>query len=358
MGSVVSSPAGAPKVLLLCGGRSEEHEVSLASARSVIEAVDGTVDVTALVIDRGGRLLAAADSRRRLTGAAEPNEGAAADRRPGEDVSSALARLRQDGYDVVFPLLHGPYGEDGSVQGLLRLLGVPFVGSDVLGSAVAMDKLMMKAVLAAHGLPQVAYRGVARRAWQRDRRASLAQLAGLGWPRFVKPANLGSSIGVRRVDDPAALEEAIDGAFAFDRRVIVEHGVEGARELEVAVLGNDEAQVSPVGEIRYRSAFYDYDTKYTDGRAELLIPAPLPEGIARRAHELALSAFTALDAAGLARVDFLYREDQDGSELFLNELNTMPGFTRHSMYPRLWEAGGLPYPELVRRLVDLATERR
>ncbi len=351
-------PAGVPRVLLLCGGRSEEHEVSLASARSVLDSVDGAIDVTALVIDRSGRLLPAADSRRRLTGPAEPDGDAAADRRPGEDVSSALARLRQDGYDVVFPLLHGPYGEDGSVQGLLRLLGIPFVGSDVLGSAVAMDKLMMKAVLAAHDLPQVAYRGVARRAWQRDRAASLERLADLGWPRFVKPANLGSSIGVRRVDDPVALEEAIEAAFVLDRRVIVEHGVEGARELEVAVLGNDEAQVSPVGEIRYRSAFYDYDTKYTDGRAELLIPAPVPEGIARRAQELALRAFSALDAAGLARVDFLYREDEGGAELFLNELNTMPGFTRHSMYPKLWEAAGVPYPELVRRLVDLATERR
>jgi len=373
------SAGPARRVLLLCGGRSEEHDVSLASARSVLEAVDGSLDITPLVIDRRGRLLPAALSRRALTepstasgdadaaGAGDGAGGAGLDAGAGpggsgaaaqeaEDVASALSRARSEGFDVVFPLLHGPYGEDGSVQGLLRLLGVPFVGSDVLGSAVAMDKLMMKAVFAAHGFSQVGFGGVTRAGWLADRQGSLAKLAGLAWPRFVKPANLGSSIGIRRVEAPAELEGAIDAAFAFDRRVIVEEGVRQARELEVAVLGNDAPEVSPVGEIRFQASFYDYDTKYRDGRAELLIPAPVPVSVAERARDLARRAFAALDGAGLARVDFLYREDDD--TLFLNEVNTIPGFTRHSMYPKLFQAAGVPYPELIARLLDLACEPR
>ncbi len=368
-----------PRVLLLCGGRSEEHEVSLASARSVLEAVAGTLDVTPLVIDRQGRMLDAADSRRAVTavaagapeaeGATSPETGAAgsgplpvsqpgADGQPraGADVASTLARLRRDGFEVVFPLLHGPYGEDGSVQGLLRLLDVPFVGTDVLGSAVAMDKLMMKTVFAAHGFPQVDYRALTRGAWRRDRNACLESLAGLTWPRFVKPANLGSSIGIRRVEAPEALATAVDAAFAFDRRVIVEEGVLGARELEVGVLGNDVVEVSPVGEVRYASAFYDYDTKYSDGCAELLVPAPIERTVAERARVLARAAFAAVDGAGLSRVDFLYRESDD--RLYLNEVNTLPGFTRHSMYPKLFEAAGVPYPELIARLIALARQPR
>ncbi len=344
----------APRVLLLCGGRSEEHDVSLASARSVLAATRGSLDVTALVIDRQGRLLQANVSQRVL---ADGASGAPAAGGPGDDeVPAALTRLKGEGFDVVFPLLHGPFGEDGSVQGLLRLLGVPFVGSDVLASAVAMDKLMMKAVFAAHDFPQVRFRGLDRGAWAGARRSSLAELAELPWPRFVKPANLGSSIGIRRVDRQDALEAAVDDAFGFDRRVIVEEGVHPVRELEVGVLGNDRPAVSPVGEIRYQADFYDYQTKYTDGRAELLIPAPVPERVAQRARELAERAFRALDVAGLARVDFLYREHDDA--LFLNEVNTIPGFTRHSMYPKLWEAAGVPYAELVRRLVTLALEGR
>ncbi len=358
------TPPRPPRVLLLCGGRSEEHEVSLASARSVLEAVDGALDVTPLIIDRSGRLLSPAATRRVLGAPAATAAGAEGGDAalsppapvPGENLASAFARLRDQGFDVVFPLLHGPYGEDGSVQGLLRLSGLPFVGSDVLGSAVAMDKLMMKAVFAAHGFAQVGYGGVGRAEWRRDRAGVIARLSELAWPRFVKPANLGSSIGVRRVETRGALDGAIDAAFAFDRRVIVEEGVEGARELEVAVLGNDAPVASPPGEIRFASEFYDYDTKYTDGRSELLIPAPVPADTAERARRLALRAFAVLDAAGLARVDFLYRE-ADGA-LFLNELNTIPGFTRHSMYPKLVQAMGIGYGELIERLVTLACETR
>lgn len=345
---------GAPRVLLLCGGRSEEHEVSLASARSVLEAAAGSLDVSPRVIDRRGRILTADASRRTL--AEDSSVTGASGTQDGEELAGGLARLTADGVDVVFPLLHGPFGEDGSVQGLLRLLGVPFVGSDVLASSVAMDKLMMKAVFAAYGFPQVGYAGVRREAWTHAREASLAPLAALPWPRFVKPANLGSSIGVRRVDTAEAQRAAIEDAFRFDRRVIVEEGVHPVRELEVAVLGNDAPAVSPVGEIRYRADFYDYDSKYTDGQAELLIPAPLPAAVAERARDLAERAFRALDVAGLARVDFLYCAD--GDTLLLNEVNTMPGFTRHSMYPKLWEAAGIPYPELIGRLIALALEAR
>ncbi|MFO7545076.1 MAG: D-alanine--D-alanine ligase family protein [Trueperaceae bacterium] len=388
-----------PRVLLLCGGQSGEHDVSLASARSVLEAA-ADLDVTPLVIGRDGRLLSASSSRSVLglpaatydrtldrsddatrplgtsPGATLP-DGTSPDltlpdaTRPDgtlpDGVSGRAATLVDDGvagalsplrgrFDVVFPLLHGPYGEDGSVQGLLKTMGLPFVGSGVLGSAVGMDKLTMKAVFAAHGLPQVAYRGVTRSAWSRDRAGVAATLRDLPMPLFVKPANLGSSIGIRRVDEETHLQEAVDHALAFDRRVIVEQGVVGARELEVAVLGNDEPQVSPVGEIRYGTGFYDYDTKYTDGRAELIIPAALPAAVAERGREMALRAFQAVDAAGMARVDFFLLPD--GETLLLNEINTIPGFTRHSMYPRLWAAAGLSYSDLVRRLVTLALEAR
>ncbi|MBA2666009.1 MAG: D-alanine--D-alanine ligase [Trueperaceae bacterium] len=346
-----------PRVVLLCGGPSDEHDVSLASARSVIGAVGGRLHLLPLVLDRGGRLLGHDDSRRALEATPIGGDGtialtASSGPPPRLDVE-ALA-LRPD--DVVFPLLHGPFGEDGSVQGLLKLLGVAHVGSGVLASAVGMDKLTMKAVFAAHGLPQVAYGGVTAAAWCRDRDGATGSLAHLRWPRFVKPANLGSSIGIARVDDMAAFGSAVDVALSFDRRVIVEEAVQSARELEIAVLGNDDPQLSPIGEIRFDATFYDYATKYTQGRARLEIPAALPERVAETVRSVALRAFDAIDAAGLARVDLFYDEAADA--VTLNEINTMPGFTATSMYPRLWEAGGVPYADLVERLVTLALERR
>ncbi|MEX2542576.1 MAG: D-alanine--D-alanine ligase family protein [Trueperaceae bacterium] len=339
-----------PRVLLLCGGESGEHEVSLASARSVLHALAGSFAVTPLVIDKGGKLLSGEASERALTsGAAETGAG-----------TGELARLPTmgddgAGFDVVFPLLHGPNGEDGTVQGLLRLLGIPFVGSGVLSSAVGMDKLMMKSVFAAAGLPQVPYRGITRAAW-RDERREVVEGIDLPYPLFVKPANLGSSVGIGRARDPTELEQAVEQALRYDRRVIVEQGVVAARELEVGVLGNDRPEISPVGEIRFDSDFYDYGAKYTEGRSRMLIPAEVPAGVARRCRDLARRAFLAIDAAGLARVDFFYLEEED--TLLLNEINTMPGFTSTSMYPKLWEAAGVDYRELVRRLVDLALERR
>ncbi|HEX7003383.1 MAG TPA: D-alanine--D-alanine ligase family protein, partial [Trueperaceae bacterium] len=335
-----------PRVLLLCGGESGEHEVSLSSARSVIAAVGERFAITPLVIDKAGRLLPP-DSSLEALGAGRAEAGAGS-LRLGQ---LANGNGRSDSFDVVFPLLHGPNGEDGTVQGLLELLDLPYVGSGVLGSAVGMDKLMMKSVFAAEGLPQVDYRGITRSRWHGDRAAVLDSLD-LPWPLFVKPANLGSSVGIAKARDREQLEAALDDAFRFDRRVIVEQGVDGARELEVGVLGNDDARVSPVGEIRFQSEFYDYGTKYTEGRSQLSIPAQVPARVAERCQRIALRAFGAIDAAGLARVDFFYLEQED--RLLLNEINTMPGFTVTSMYPKLWEAAGLSYADLVARLVELA----
>jgi len=341
----------APRVLLLCGGRSAEHAVSLASARSVLAAARD-LDITPLVVGRDGRLLSPAASAAALS-SPPPTVAGGDDRQAATDDAATLAALPR-AYDVVFPLLHGPYGEDGRVQGLLDVIGLPYVGSGVLGSAVGMDKLTMKAVFAAHALPQVAYLAVTRHDWTSDPGAVAARLAPLGPRLFVKPANLGSSIGISRVTDQAALAAALDTAFAHDRRVIVEAAADAARELEVAVLGNEAPEASPVGEITYDTDYYDYATKYTDGRAELRIPAAVPRDVADAAAAMALTAFRAVDARGLARVDFFYLERE--GRLLVNEINTMPGFTRHSMYPRLWGAAGLEFGALVGRLVELALE--
>jgi D-alanine-D-alanine ligase len=375
------------RVLLLCGGRSDEHQVSLESARSVLGALAadvaspgaGRLAITPLVITREGGAVSSRESRELLGlaplaasshaapapldprpslahGVSPSRDTTAAALAPTNSLSDAVASaMTEGGFDVVFPLLHGPYGEDGSVQGLLKVMGVPFVGTDVLGSAIGMDKLTMKAVFAAAGLPQVRHAAVTRHAYTADPDAALAGLSRLELPLFVKPANLGSSIGITRVEDSAELAVAIEVALGFDRRVIVEEAAVGARELEVAVLGNDRPHASPVGEIRYQAGFYDYQAKYTDGRAQLVIPADVPTAVADAARDLALRAFAVIDAAGLARVDMFYLPD---GRLLLNEINTMPGFTRHSMYPKLWEAAGVSYADLVTKLVDLALERR
>lgn len=346
-------------LVVLCGGMSEEHEVSLASARSVLAALPNR-SVRPLVIERDGRLLDEATSRARLglpaaRGSAAPAIASDPTGRAWPSAAAAVAALQLEPDDVVFPLLHGPYGEDGCIQGLLRLMAVPYVGSSVLASAVGMDKLTMKAVFAARGLPQVTHLGLAKHTYDADPAAAAAAARTLGFPLFVKPANLGSSLGIARANDDAELRRALTEAFRFDRRVIVEAAVVGVRELEVAVLGNEEPALSPVGEIRYRGAFYDYASKYQPGGAELVIPAPVPAAVAERATALARSAFEAIDGAGLARVDLFYDEAADA--VFVNEINTMPGFTATSMYPRLWAAAGLPFDRLVERLLELARER-
>ncbi|WP_019588082.1 D-alanine--D-alanine ligase family protein [Deinococcus apachensis] len=336
------------RILLLAGGQSGEHEVSLMSARSVLSALPrDQFDVTPVVISPQGRWLPPTDTQRALeTGQAQ---------RGGDLVLHRAASA--EGYDVVFPLLHGPMGEDGTIQGLLTLAGIPFVGSGVLGSAVSMDKVMTKQVLASAGLPQVGWRLAVRREWQDRPQEVCARAQELGYPLFVKPANLGSSVGISKVNHPDELTRALDLAFSLDRRVILEAMTpHRPREVEVGILGNDAPIASPVGELRFDAEFYDYETKYTEGRAVMHIPAPLPGEVAERVRTLALTAFRALDCAGLARVDFFYVEET--GDLFLNEVNTMPGFTTTSMYPKLFEAAGLSYGELVTRLVELALERR
>ena len=334
------------RVLILAGGRSEEHEVSITSARSVLKAVQGTeLDPTALVITREGRWLNPADSSKALS------DGKA---HQGGEPALHSARITEQ-FDVVFPLVHGPFGEDGTVQGMLELAGLPYVGSGVLASALCMDKVMAKEVLRAQGIPQVNYVLLTQHDLQQQSAAVWQRLRALEAPWFVKPANLGSSVGISKVKHEDGLRQAIASAFEYDRRVIVEEGLANAREIEVAVLGNDDPKASPAGEITFNAEFYDYATKYTDGRSRMHIPADVPADITAKAQEIALRAFRLLDCAGFARVDFFYQ--QSTGALLLNELNTIPGFTPLSMFPTLWEAGGIAYGALIQRLVELALER-
>ncbi|MGC9504058.1 D-alanine--D-alanine ligase family protein [Baaleninema sp.] len=346
------------RVGLLFGGRSGEHEVSISSARSIANAFASDdnatrYDVLPFYIGKDGRWHPPEIARSVLDSA-----------QPLREERDDTAQLWQfppqvTQVDVWFPILHGPNGEDGTVQGLLQLMRVPYVGSGVLGSAVGMDKLAMKSAFAQAGLPQVSYREILRsEIWSNP--CVFPKLCddleeSLDYPCFVKPANLGSSVGISKVRSRDELESALDSAASFDRRIIVEAGIANAREVECAVLGNDNPKASVVGEITFDSDFYDYETKYTQGRAELLIPAPLPETVSRRIRDLAIEAFLAVDAAGLARVDFFYAEDTE--EIYLNEINTLPGFTATSMYPQLWNATGISFPQLVRQLVELAIDR-
>ncbi|MDQ3855829.1 MAG: D-alanine--D-alanine ligase, partial [Chloroflexota bacterium] len=256
--------------------------------------------------------------------------------------------------DVVFPLLHGPYGEDGTVQGMLELAGVPYVGAGVLGSALSMDKLAMKAAFRAAGLPVGPYAAVLRSRWEREPDVVMSELeAQLSYPMFVKPANMGSSVGITKVHDRGELPGALELAASYDRRLIVEQGLE-ARELECGVLGNDDPEASVVGEIVPGAEFYSYEAKYMSEASRSEIPARVPDDISREVQKLAVEAFKSVDAAGMARVDFFL---VGGMKLYLNEINTIPGFTPISQFPKLWRASGLTYEQLVYRLVDLALER-
>ncbi|WP_018110938.1 D-alanine--D-alanine ligase [Thermus igniterrae] len=316
------------RVLLIAGGRSAEHEVSLLSAEGVLRHIPFPTELA--VIAKDGRWLLGQRAEEALRAKVAP---------VGEHPFPPP--LDWDRYGVVFPLLHGPFGEDGTLQGFLELLGKPYVGAGVAASALCMDKDLSKRVLAQAGIPVVPWVAV----HQGER-----PYVPFEPPFFVKPANTGSSIGIRRVEDYAALEEALEEAFRYDRKAVVEKALPRVRELEVGVLGNVFGEASPVGEVRYQALFYDYETKYTPGRAELLIPAPLDPGTQETIQEMALLAYKLLGIRGMARVDFFLSE----GELYLNEINTIPGFTPTSMYPRLFEAGGVPYPELLRRLVELA----
>lgn len=363
------------KVGLLFGGCSGEHEVSITSARAIASALregenQTKYDILPVYIDKSGTWQSS-NLAQKVLESGEPLllEGEQAKTVTQESNSnltvtgfSSLTPAGQNfsysEIDVWFPILHGPNGEDGTVQGLLSLMNVPFVGSGVLGSALGMDKIAMKMAFTQAGLPQVKYVAV-NRSQVYSSPCVFPKLcddieAQLDYPCFVKPANLGSSVGIAKVRSRAELEEALDNAASYDRRIVVEAGVT-AREVECAVLGNDNPKASVVGEITFDSDFYDYETKYTEGLAQLHIPANLPDAIVTQIQEMAIKAFLAVDAAGLARVDFFYIEDT--GEVFINEINTLPGFTTTSMYPRLWAHSGVAFPELVDRLVKLAVER-
>ena len=266
-----------------------------------------------------------------------------------------LTAVRLSQIDVLFPILHGPYGEDGTVQGLLELAGIPYVGAGVAASAVGMDKVLFKDIVRAHGLPMVPYLVIKRQIWDQEPEAVLDRIeAEIGYASFVKPANLGSSIGISKAHNRLELRAALDEASRYDRKLIVEMAVD-AREIEVSVLGNDQPAASVPGEIVPCNEFYDYAAKYIDGDSQLLIPAPIPAETAELARQLAIQTFLAIDCAGMARVDFML--DRPAGKLYLNELNTIPGFTPISMYTKLWEASGVSYTELISQLIDLALER-
>ena len=352
------------RVGVIFGGQSGEHEISLMSAQSVMQVMDKEkYEVVPIGITREGRWLTGGDPLKELTGgqmtmrkllqspvASYPDSGMKRGLAPG------ARRLGIPRVDVIFPLLHGPMGEDGTVQGLLELADIPYVGAGVMASAVGMDKAIMKDIFRAHGLPVAPYLVFGRSEWERDPMAVMAQVeTRLGFPCFVKPANLGSSVGITKVHGHVELDTAIAAAASFDRKVLVEAAVPQAREIECAVLGNDDPVASVPGEVKPAREFYDYEAKYFDERTQLIVPAPLPEALSARVSDLAVGAFRAVDCAGMARVDFLLSGET--GELYLSEINTIPGFTAVSMYPKMWEASGLAYQELIDRLIQLALER-
>jgi D-alanine-D-alanine ligase len=388
------------RVGVLFGGRSGEHEVSLLSAASVLKAIDrGRYEVVPIGITKQGRWVVSGDAERLLAGDF-PDTGTL---RAGDPQHTAPAALLAKGQgvivppmpaagggggslvpferevssispahdvlqlDVVFPVLHGTFGEDGTMQGLFELAGLAYVGSGVLGSATGMDKEVMKRLFLAAGLPITRHVTFLRREWEKSPKKIIARLeAALKYPLFVKPANLGSSVGISKAHDRKELGPAIEMATGFDRKIVVEQAVGGrgkratmgkARELEVAVLGNDEPVASVVGEIVPGKEFYDYEAKYLSEGSQAIIPAKLTKEQTKQVQAMALDAFRACDCAGLARVDFLL-EAGDSGRLYLNEINTMPGFTSISMYPKLWEASGMKYGDLISRLIELALERK
>jgi D-alanine-D-alanine ligase len=386
------------RVGILFGGRSGEHEVSLLSAASVFNAIDkNKFEVVPIGITKEGHWVTAADAERLLRGefphgqerqlrAGDPDATAGAavlargeavvvppEPQPHggsltafqtDDSSHALARRAADraiNVDIVFPVLHGTFGEDGTIQGLLELADTAYVGAGVLGSAAGMDKDVMKSLFRATGLPIVKHVTVLRGDWEAEPKKVEKQVErALKYPVFVKPANLGSSVGISKARNRAELGPAMDEAAKFDRKIVIEQGVGGkkhkAREIECSVLGNDKPEASVPGEIVPSKEFYDYDAKYLDEGSQLIIPAKLTKAETKKVRELAVRAFQAVDCSGLARVDFLM-EAGKSRKIFVNEINTMPGFTAISMYPKLWGATGLSYPDLIERLIQLGLER-
>ncbi|MCO5176029.1 MAG: D-alanine--D-alanine ligase [Thermomicrobiales bacterium] len=360
------------RVGVVFGGRSGEHDVSLRSAQTVMAALEAAGhDVVPIGVSRQGAWLTSGDPMGELQAqsplfalpSGERQRGSVLDEVENLALSAQksgeVAVIPANGWagsiDVIFPVLHGPMGEDGTVQGLFELAGLPYVGAGVMASAVAMDKSVAKQIMAQSGLPQAPWLTVLRKEWARFPDAVIADVEReLGYPCFVKPANLGSSVGVSKVNDVNELAAAMAEAGRHDRKILIEKGI-NARELEVSVLGNDEPVASVVGEVIPGHDFYDYEDKYVDDSSQLLIPAPIPDEVSEEVRGLAVRAFKMLDCAGMARVDFFL--ERDTMRVLLNEVNTIPGFTGISMYPKLWEATGVPIADLVRQLVDLAIER-
>ncbi|SDO66941.1 D-alanine-D-alanine ligase [Paenibacillus sp. yr247] len=366
--------SGKIRVGLIYGGKSGEHDVSLQTALAVMKAVDfNKYEVTPFYISKKGEwrsgspLLGPAESKEVLTfssgadaaahasNAIAPIFGAIQTRGDVSIASTNPAGSMDTGLDVIFPLLHGTFGEDGTIQGLLEMANIPYVGAGVLASAVGMDKVMMKKIFAQEGLPQCIFRHFTRTEWEKNRAYHLVELeTAIGYPCFVKPANLGSSVGISKARNQQELIKAVNFAFQYDRKVIVEENID-AREIEVAVLGNDEPIASVAGEIVPSNEFYDYKAKYMDGNSAMIIPADIPAETSEQIRQLAVQAFLAVDGSGLSRVDFfLGKIDQ---KIYINEINTMPGFTPFSMYPLLWKETGKPYTELLDDLIRLAIER-
>jgi len=381
------------RVGVLFGGRSGEHEVSLLSAASVLKAIDKSkYEVVAIGITKQGRWVTAGHAERLLQGksdapgprplrAGDPQatapaavlargEGILVPPEPGQEHSSLVpfetdahqlhSTLSPVDVDLIFPVLHGTFGEDGTIQGLLELADIAYVGAGVLGSAAGMDKDVMKRLFRDAGLPIVKHVTVLRNDWRDEPKKVRKQIeSALRYPVFVKPANLGSSVGISKVHDSSELAAAMDEAARFDRKLVIEQGVGGktgkAREIECSVLGNDRPIASVAGEVVPIKEFYDYSAKYLDEGSELIIPAKLPKTKQKEVQQLAIKAFQAVDCAGLARVDFLM--DPRSGKVYVNEINTLPGFTSISMYPKLWAASGIAYPELIDRLIQLGLER-
>jgi D-alanine-D-alanine ligase len=372
------------RIGILFGGRSGEHEVSLLSAASILNAIDRSkYEVVPIGITKQGQWITSSEAQRLLAGDTKPapvlretSKANSPQRSAGADIAFQNEALAQQNgplaqsLDIIFPILHGTFGEDGTIQGLLELADIAYVGSGVLGSATGMDKSAMKQLFAAANLPQTPHVNLLRSEWKADAKRSTKLIEkNLTYPVFVKPANLGSSVGISKVHDRTELAPAMDLAASFDRKLIIEQGVGGPgakpRELEVAVLGNDSPEASVVGEIVPGAEFYDYNAKYHSDASIPIIPANLSKSESKQIRKMAIAAFRACDCAGLARVDFLMEpavkakknKKAKAARIYLNEINTMPGFTSISMYPKLWEASGLPYKQLIDRLITLASER-
>jgi len=350
------------KIAVLFGGRSGEHEVSLMSARSVLSVLDPErYEVTQVGITRDGRWFTGSDAIDALEkGETDGLEHVVLSPDPSEQglyVVQESQYTKLTDVDVFFPVMHGTYSEDGTMQGLLEMADVAYVGAGVVGASVGMDKGIFKDVMIANDIPVVDTLIVLRREIEENMEAVIQRAEDMSdYPLFTKPANLGSSVGVTKCNNRSDLQEGLIEAAAYDRRVLIQHGIKNVREIEVSVLGNDNPQVSVPGEVEPSREFYSYESKYVDGTSGLLIPAPLPTETAEIIRQYAVRAYKAIDCAGMARVDFMI--DKDTNAIYLNEVNTIPGFTKISMYPKLWEATELPYAKLVDRLIELALERK